>query len=77
MIPYQATDLEHFCSGSYFMNVWGVDGKEMYTRAMRKDEQALEAYRQLGVHVGRRYQDRGIDGRSGDDRLRRLGDLRS
>ena len=37
--------------GSYFMNVWGVDGKEMYTRAMRKDEQALEAYRQLGVHV--------------------------
>ena len=27
------------------------DGKEMYTRAMRKDEQALEAYRQLGVHV--------------------------
>lgn len=43
--------LEYFCSGSYFMNVWGVDGKEMYTRAMRKDEQALEAYRQLGVHV--------------------------
>ena len=24
----------------------------------------------------RRYQDRGIDGRSGDDRLRRLGDRR-
>ena len=24
---------------------------ETYTRAMRKDEQALEAYRQLGVHV--------------------------
>ena len=51
MIPYQGQILEYFCSGSYFMNVWGVDGKEMYTRAMRKDEQALEAYRQLGVHV--------------------------
>ena len=47
----QGQILEYFCSGSYFMNVWGVDGKEMYTRAMRKDEQALEAYRQLGVHV--------------------------
>ena len=45
MIPYQGQILEYFCSGSYFMNVWGVDGKEMYTRAMRKDEQALEAYR--------------------------------
>ena len=42
MIPYQGQILEYFCSGSYFMNVWGVDGK---------DEQALEAYRQLGVHV--------------------------
>lgn len=51
MIPYQGQVLEYFCSGSYFMNVWGVDGKEMYARAMRKDEQALEAYRQLGVHV--------------------------
>ena len=51
MIPYQGHILEYFCSGSCFMNVWGVDGKEMYTRAMRKDEQALEAYRQLGVHV--------------------------
>ena len=45
MIPYQGHILEYFCSGSCFMNVWGVDGKEMYTRAMRKDEQALEAYR--------------------------------
>ena len=30
----------------------------------------------VGRTCGRRYQDRGIDGRSGDDRLRRLGDLR-
>ncbi len=51
MIPYQGQVLEYFCSGSYFMNVWGVDGKEMYSRAMRKDERALEAYRQLGIHV--------------------------
>lgn len=51
MLPYQGQVLEYYCSGSYFMNVWGVDGKEMYERAMRRDEEALEAYRQLGVHV--------------------------
>lgn len=52
MLPYQDGNiLEYYCSGSYFKNVWGVDGKEMYQRAMRKDEQALEAYRQLGLHV--------------------------
>lgn len=51
MLPYQGQVLEYYCSGSYFMNVWGVEGKEMYERAMRRDEQALEAYRQLGVHV--------------------------
>ena len=51
MLPYRDQVLEYYCSGSYFMNVWGVDGKEMYTRATQQDEQALEAYRQLGVHV--------------------------
>lgn len=51
MIPYQGQILEYYCSGSYFANVWGVDGKEMYERATRGDERALEAYRQLGEHV--------------------------
>ena len=52
MLPYiDGQIVEYYCSGSYFKNVWGVDGKEMYQRAMRKDEQALEAYRQLGLHV--------------------------
>jgi len=62
MIPYQGQILEYFCSGSYFMNVWGVDGKEMYTRAMRKDEQALEAYRQVGGHGGARLSSVGMSG---------------
>lgn len=51
MLPYQGQVLEYYCSGSYFMNVWGVNGKEMYVRAASGDEQALEAYRQLGMHV--------------------------
>lgn len=51
MLPYKDEILEYFCSGSYFMNVWGIDGKEMYDRAMRKDDLALDAYRQFGEHV--------------------------
>lgn len=51
MLPYKDKFLEFYCSGSYFMNVWGVDGKEMYARVLKKDPEALEAYRQLGVHV--------------------------
>ncbi|WP_102408344.1 ROK family protein [Parabacteroides bouchesdurhonensis] len=51
MLPYKDKILEYYCSGSYFMNVWGVNGKDMYTRAVKGDEEALEAYRQLGIHV--------------------------
>lgn len=51
MLPYKEEILEYYCSGSYFMNIWGIDGKEMYDRAMRKDDLALEAYRQFGEHV--------------------------
>lgn len=52
MVPYRDNILEYYCSGSYFMNVWGVDGKTMYERAQKGDTEALEAYRQLGEHIG-------------------------
>ena len=51
MMPYRDNVLEYYCSGSYFMNVWGVDGKTMYERALKGDAEALEAYRQLGEHI--------------------------
>lgn len=51
MMPYQDNILEYYCSGSYFMNIWGVDGKTMYERALKGDAEALEAYRQLGEHI--------------------------
>ena len=51
MIPYEGEVLEYYCSGSFFKNVCGVDGKEMYARAMRGDEEALDAYRRLGRYV--------------------------
>lgn len=51
MMPYRDHILEYYCSGSYFMNIWGVDGKTMYERALKGDAEALEAYRQLGEHI--------------------------
>lgn len=51
MMPYRDNILEYYCSGSYFMNIWGVDGKTMYGRALEGDAEALEAYRQLGGHI--------------------------
>lgn len=51
MLPYKDQILEYYCSGSYFMNVWGINGKEMYERALRNEPEALEAYRQLGEHI--------------------------
>lgn len=50
-IPYKDHVLEYYCSGTYFMNCWGIDGKEMYERAQRNDPDALAAYRDLGVHI--------------------------
>lgn len=50
-IPYKDHVLEYYCSGTYFMNRWGISGKEMYERALRNDPDAWAAYRELGVHI--------------------------
>lgn len=51
MLPYKDDVLEYYASGSFFNNVYGIDGKEMFMKAQQKDPQALEAYHQLGIHL--------------------------
>ena len=51
MLPYKDQVLEYYCSGSYFMNCWNTPGDVMHARANRGEEEALEAYRQLGFHL--------------------------
>lgn len=51
MLPYKDQVLEYYASGSFFQNVYGVDGKEMYRRACDRDAEALQAYRELGKHL--------------------------
>ena len=51
-LPYKDHTVEYYASGSFFSNVYGVDGNEMYYLAQRQEPVALEAYRQLGKHLG-------------------------
>lgn len=51
MLPYKDNVLEYYASGSFFQHVYGIDGKEMFLKAQQKDSVAIEAYRQLGIHL--------------------------
>lgn len=50
-VPYLEHDIEYYCSGSFFMHVYGISGKEMYQRALQQDKIALGAYERLGRHL--------------------------
>ena len=51
-LPFKDQNVQYYASGSFFSNVYGVDGGEMYRRAKRQDPEALEAYRQMGKYLG-------------------------
>jgi glucokinase len=52
LLPYKDNILEYYCSGSFFRNVYGLDGVEVFEAAKKGDPRALELYIQLGAHVG-------------------------
>jgi glucokinase len=52
LLPYKGNVLEYYCSGSFFKNVYGLDGVEVFDAALRGDARALKLYSELGVHVG-------------------------
>lgn len=52
LLPYKDNVLEYYCSGSFFKNVYGLDGVVVFEAALRGDARALKLYSELGVHVG-------------------------
>jgi glucokinase len=52
LLPYKDNILEYYCSGSFFRNVYGLDGLEVFEAAKRGEARALELYAELGTHVG-------------------------
>lgn len=52
MVDYLDKIYEYYCSGSFFQNVYKVDGGEVFIRAKNGEEQALKLYEEMGTHLG-------------------------
>jgi glucokinase len=52
LLPYRDNVLEYYASGSFFKNVYGLNGVEVYEAALRGEARALALYAELGVHFG-------------------------
>lgn len=52
LLPYRDNILEYYCSGSFFRNVHGLDGLQVFEDAKRGEARALGLYAELGTHVG-------------------------
>ncbi len=51
-MAYRDRTIEYYCSGQFFTNVHGIDGKEAFRRAERGDRKALAIFREFGTHLG-------------------------
>jgi glucokinase len=52
MVEYLDNIFEYYCSGSFFQNVHGIDGEEVFKRANDGDAFALKLYEEIGTHLG-------------------------
>jgi glucokinase len=50
--PYLDNILEFYSSGSFFSNVYGLDGVRVFEDAKKGDAKALKLYSELGTHIG-------------------------
>ena len=52
MVDYLDQNYEYYASGSFFNNVYGLNGEEVFKKAKAGDENALKLYNELGTHLG-------------------------
>src|SRR6202012_5297812 len=52
LFSYLDNVLEYYCSGSFFQNVYQLDGVQVFEDAKKGDQRALELYAELGTHIG-------------------------
>lgn len=52
LFNYLDNILEFYCSGSFFQNVYNLDGVKVFEDAKKGDARALELYDELGTHIG-------------------------
>lgn len=51
-VAYLDNVYEHYCSGSFFKNVYDLDGEEVFQKAKQNDAASLKLYEELGIHLG-------------------------
>ncbi|WP_234572319.1 ROK family protein [Rhodohalobacter sp. 614A] len=51
MIPYKQSILEHYCSGQFFSKLVGVNGEEIYEKALNDDPASKKLFQEFGTHV--------------------------
>jgi len=51
-VDYLDKIYEYYCSGSFFENVYGLNGEFVFEKAQQQDAQALKLYDELGEHLG-------------------------
>ena len=51
-VDYLDNNYEFYCSGSFFNNLYGLDGQQVFKDAQNGDARALELYAQMGTHLG-------------------------
>ncbi|MEN8153293.1 MAG: ROK family protein [Acidobacteriota bacterium] len=52
MVRYEDSNLETYCSGRFFKSIKGVDGKDVYLRALKGERDALSLWEEYGNHLG-------------------------
>jgi len=52
MVDYLDNNYEFYCSGSFFQNIYGLNGEGVFKDAKNGDKQALKLYEELGMHLG-------------------------
>jgi glucokinase len=51
-VDYLDNNFEFYCSGSFFQNVYGLNGVDVFNDAQKGDKKALKLYAELGSHLG-------------------------
>jgi glucokinase len=51
-VDYLDNNYEYYCSGSFFKNVYGLDGEQVFKNAKEGNTQALKRYAEMGTHLG-------------------------
>ncbi|MFI5159900.1 MAG: ROK family protein [Sphingobacteriales bacterium] len=52
MVDYLENNYEFYASGSFFQNVHGLNGEEVFKKAGSGDKDAIKLYEELGTHLG-------------------------